>query len=80
MAEEIPCKAVGKGKFLGMFGLGFCELAQRAPRRPVGAAERFFYAISPWKTEKYLDRAAKKPPKKPGSELFLIPKKTWEAS
>ena len=55
--------AVEKRKPLGIFWLKFCKLARGAPRRPLGAAERFFYAISPWETEKSLDRAAKKPRK-----------------
>ena len=61
MAEKLPCTAVEKRKPLGIIWLGFCGLAQRAPRRPPGAAERFFNAISPWKIEKSLDHAAKKP-------------------
>ena len=63
MAEKLPCTAVEKRKPLGIFWLEFCKLARGAPRRPLGAAERIFYAISPWETEKSLDRAAKKPRK-----------------
>ena len=61
--EEITMHAVEKRKPLGIFWLKFCKLARGAPRRPLGAAERFFFAISPWETEKSLDRAAKKPRK-----------------
>ena len=34
MAEKLPCTAVEKRKPLGIIWLGFCELAQGAPRRP----------------------------------------------
>ena len=43
MAKKLPCTAVEKRKPLGTFWLECCGLARGAPRRPVGAAERFFF-------------------------------------
>ena len=80
MAEKLPCTAVEKRKPLGTFWLECCGLARGAPRRPLGAAERFFFRDFALGNRKIFGSRCQKISKKPASELSVIPRKTRQAS